>query len=453
MKNSYLILLCILMVTSAFGQDYPLRPTTPLNAGGQGLMHFNSAKLPDGDILVYGGTKAFPSANSEAWRYDWETETWSAASPLAFAAAQMVSVTLSDGSILCIGGTQDFSGKVQRSQRYDVNAGTWTESIGNFEFFNPIYTGHSAVVLPGDYVILSTSNGDFSVYDPAAGTWSDQASPGPLDAGGSPVFWLASQQQVFWTGAGGQVFMPAGIPTAGILEYLDPAQPLFTSQAVKLPDDRVLTMDLEFSFDNKMTLYDPATKTASFVAEVPFNGGSNTRSAILLLDGRVLTFGFGDITTPGDTKLVQLYDPAADTWVVGTYDEIGPLFAPQLHILPDSSVFAISPQPVNQGGELVNECWILGRDVAGPAFEAVYEPLDLYPNPATGWVSVRNAHLLPINSALILHDAASRLVGRWPKAEEGQRFNMELLPAGMYSYQFRNAEGQLLKTGKLTVHR
>jgi hypothetical protein len=97
-------------------------------------------------------------------------------------------------------------------------------------------------------------------------------------------------------------------------------------------------MDLELNFDNDVSIYNPATRTAAIVSEVPYNAGVNTRSAILLPNGKILTFGFGDLANMNDTKVIQVYDASTNDWEIGTYNEFGPFETPQMHILPDSSV-------------------------------------------------------------------------------------------------------------------
>jgi Kelch motif protein len=447
MKRTLLLALIAGWTLTALAQDMPLRETTPLSGG---LQYFNSAQLPDGDVIVYGGTATFPNPTTATWRYDWETETWSQLGNMAFAAAQMASTTLSNGNILCVGGTNDFAGKVQKSQLFDVNTLTWTESAGNFEFFNPIYSFHSVLTLPGDYVLLTTSNGDFSVYDPATTTWSNQASPGPLDGGGARMVWLDTQQEVLWTWAGGQIFQPGNPPTSGNLFYLDPPQELYNSGVVKLLDGSVLTMDLEFSFDNEVTRYDPVTRTADSITTVPFNGGAASRSAILIPDGRIVTFGFGNITTPGDTKVVQVYDPATNTWETGTYTEMGPLGSPQMHVFPDSSIFAISTVPVNSPEGTINECWIINRDDAVPAGEVVKDvQVEIFPNPASGWLQIKG--LENRDASLTLYSPDGTKAAHWNATKEKMSLTALQLPGGLYFYSVHSPDGEPLSAGKVII--
>ena len=112
MKKFLLLALTASWTVMSLAQNIPLRETTPLQAG---LQHFNSAQLPDGDVIVYGGTATFPNPSNATWRYDWETETWSQLDNMAFPAAQMASTTLSNGNILSVGGTQNFPGKSKRA--------------------------------------------------------------------------------------------------------------------------------------------------------------------------------------------------------------------------------------------------------------------------------------------------------------------------------------------------
>ncbi len=425
----------------SFAQQVPIFETSPLSVG---LRFFSSAPLPDGDVIVYGGTINNISATNQSWIYDWKSETWSAGPVLAFAAAQMQSVVLSNGDLLAVGGTSDFIGKTQKSQLLDVSTMQWQESAGSFNFFSQNYTRHSALALPNDYVLLSTTNGDFASYDPATEIWTE-IDEGPLDAGGSPMFWFDAEGEVLFTGAGGQVYEPNDPPSAGNLFYLDPAQPLLTDGPVQLNDGRVITMDLELNFDNDVSLYDPITRMAAIVSEVPYNGGVNTRSSILLPDGKVLSFGFGDLINPNNTKIIQVYDTSTNTWEIGTYDELGPFETPQMHVLPDSSVFAIAgaPQP-----NPANQVWILNRLSTASHEKKTENHLSLFPNPAADWICLKGMDGITANLTLCKPDGS--LLAKWPMSGGAISLNANL-PKGIYCYFITDEQGHFLSSGKLMI--
>lgn len=450
MKKTLLLALAAGWAGLCLAQPVPLRETAPLKAGG--LQYFNTAQLPDGDVLVFGGTITLPNTLTGVWRYDWQTETWSTANPLAFAAAQTTDVTLSNGNILCIGGTNNFGNPLQKSQLLDINTMTWSESAGSFSFFNPVYSGISALALPGDYVILTTSNGDFSVYNPGTKQWSDQDAPAPLDAGGFPMVWLGAQQEVLWCGEGGQIFEPNTPPNTGNLFYLNPVQPLYKDGVTRLSDGTVLTMDLELNFNNKVTRYNPTTRVAAQVTTVPFNAGVDTRSAVLMPDGKVLTFGFGNIAAPGNTKVIQVYDPAANSWEIGMYTQTGPFRAPLMHVLPDSSVFAITPLPETAGTDKINRCWLLNKKTMTPAPAMPLTPaLRLWPNPASAWLQIEG---LPadMTARLTLYRPDGTVAAQWNEWNGRVSLAEKQLSAGWYFYCLDGNDGRTFACGKLSLN-
>ncbi len=444
MKSTFLLASFAILPCLVFSQTIPFRETAPLPLG---VLYFDAAQLPGGDVIAYGG--GLPVPGSQTWRYDWETETWTQIASLAYPIGQSVSVALSDGNILCVGGTIDYSGKEQRSQLFNAATQTWEEK-GQFEFLNPVYSRHSALTLPGDYVLLTTTNGDFSVYDPATGAWSDQDAPAPLDAGGAPMVWLEDQEEVLFCDAGGQIFQPGTPPTGGSLFYLNPVQPLYQDGVLRLLNGHVLTMDLEFSFNNFVTNYDPVTRVASQVSPVPFNSGVNSRSAVLMADGKVLTFGFGDISQPNNTKLIQVYNPATDEWEVGTYTGMGSFGPPRMFLLPDSSILAISTVSENIGGTFKNRCWIINRDEASAVEEKSVVPATrVFPNPSTGMVFLEEVE---DDALLMLFSSQGNFVGEW-RLENGGALDLSDVPAGLYFFFLDSGEGALRSSGKILIQR
>ncbi|MBK6902053.1 MAG: hypothetical protein IPH04_04355 [Saprospirales bacterium] len=443
MKVISTLTLSLLFCISLTSQTIPIRETNPLPLG---VLFFDAAQLPNGDVIAYGG--GVPAANNETWHYDWETEVWTQIGDLAYPVAQAISVALSNGDILSIGGTDDFTGKEQRSQLFKVSTQTWEEE-GAYGFLNPVYTRHSALTLPDDYVLMTTTNGDFTVYDPATGMWSDQDAPAPLDAGGSPMVWLEAQEEVLFTGAGGQIFEPGAPPTSGNLFYLNPAQPLYQDAVIRLLDGHVLTMDLELSFDNFVTNYNPVTRVATQVAEIPFNSGVNSRSAVLMPDGKVLTYGFGDLANLNDTKLIQVYDPATDEWEYGVYDDFGPSGAPRMFVLPDSSVLAISIVNENIDGSMQNRCWILNRDEGSSAFETgIVASARAFPSPSSGQVFFPDAGE---GDLLKLYSPNGKLIGEWRLENREIDLSAASLPNGLYFFTLSSSDGPPVSSGKLVL--
>ncbi len=439
MKKYLIGLMSLLMFSLCFAQNVPLRIIDPLPIG---LRSFSSAPLPNGDIMVMGGTSNNISASSTCYRFNYQTETWSNLSDLAFAAADMQVAILDDGRILAVGGTNDFISPIQTSQLYDPTSDTWIASGSNFESLLDGYTRFSLVVLPDNYVLLSTSQGEIAIYDVNADTWT-QIDPGPIDAGGSPAYWLTEQQEIIFTGAGGQIYIPNAIPTTGSLFYLDPAQPLIPDINVMLEDGRVLMINTELNFNNEISIYEPTTRTASIVGEMPFNAGIQTRNIVRMADGKVLSFGFGDPTAPNDTKIIQVYEPETNEWLVGTYADLGPFSTPHLHLLPNAGILAISggPEPSD-----TNPCWILNNEGPNSIQTNLQTTIKLYPNPVQEVLFIEHAssEMLDGECQFILRNLQGQTVFQTTLTSNQVNLPRSNLAAGTYYVQLIQHEKPLI---------
>jgi len=128
--------------------------------------------LADGRALITGGTT---SLSAEV--YDPATGTWSLAGTMKAIhfggsrpdAVEHTSTLLPDGRVLVVGGTAEL---------YDPATGSWTQT-GNLSTFRH---NHTATLLPSGKVLVTGGSGSFGVcpelddtaelYDPATGQWS-----------------------------------------------------------------------------------------------------------------------------------------------------------------------------------------------------------------------------------------------------------------------------------------
>lgn len=350
LKLPVLVLILISgIISAAYSQStIPIRETTDYP---EGALFSASVTLTDGRVMAWGGQKQEkPPGSNKTWLlntsyfYDHETELWTQGPDLNKEVISPVVITLPDGKILSIGGQgyvtiatlDSFPQRVDYVEMYDPATNLWTE-VDSIPFGDSPYTGTSAVVLPDSNVWLTSTNGDYGVFNTKTLTWTDQTGTlGPLDAGGRPMV-ILDNGMVFCTGAGGQYY---DYPN-GNITYLDPIVPMYTTAVHKLNDGRILTWDNAFSFSQEAIMVS-ATGSSSAVTDslvAPFQASKG----ILMPDGTIWAMGVGQFGQAPYT-LLQMFDPVTDTWSSpGGYDFLPALLTGfKLHLLPDTSILVFS---------------------------------------------------------------------------------------------------------------
>jgi hypothetical protein len=229
------------------------------------------------------------------------------------------SVTLlADGRVLVAGGGGAEAGNAWKTaELYDPATGTWTATGNMLESRHD----HTATLLPDGRVLVAGGLASFAtdgvlasaeVYDPGTGTWTATASMTGTRHGHAASL-LADGRVLL---AGGH--RDRGAPHPAVVattEIFDPAtgswaaprempRPHATDSltATLLLDGRVLFVG------SSAQLYDPMT--ASWAATSPMERGRFGHTATLLRDGRVLVAGLG-FPLWADA---ELYDPETDAW-------------------------------------------------------------------------------------------------------------------------------------------
>jgi hypothetical protein len=283
--------------------------------------------LPNGKVLVAGGTEGGPSITASAELYDPAAGTWSPTGSLTNARADHTATLLPNGKVLVAGGNMPIVGGgtaiTGSAELYDPAAGTWSLTGS----LTTARSGHTATLLANGKILVSGGHASGAggatasaeLYDPVAGTWSptgDLSSP-RYDR---PATLLPN----------GKVLVAGGYGPGGdtaTAELYDPVAGTWSSTgnlatarwfhtATLLPNGMVLVAG-GFTLPNaplaSAELYDPVagtwSSTGSMSARSYFTATLLTNGTVLAAGG--ITIGTG---TGAPTASADLYDPAAGTW-------------------------------------------------------------------------------------------------------------------------------------------
>ena len=234
--------------------------------------------LPNGKVLIAGGSNGVngtaSAALTSAELHDPASGTWTASGSLGAGHSQHTATLLPDGKVVVAGGSNGSSGSLASAELYDPASGTWTVT-GSLA---AVRNSHTATLLPnGKTLVAGGSNGSVALasaelYDPASGTWTATGSVATarfahtatllpngkvLVTGGPSNSGLLASAELFdpasetWTATGslatarylhaatllpnGDVLVAGGVGTSGILasaELYGPGPPMITSPLV-----------------------------------------------------------------------------------------------------------------------------------------------------------------------------------------------------------------------------
>jgi len=267
--------------------------------------HACSIRLPDGQVLVTGGSSGLaPLASAE--RYDPAAGTFTAAGAMTQPRIDHSATLLPDGRVLLAGG-----GALASAERYDPADGSFTAT-------SPLVinrSGHTATLLPSGLVLLAGGTGaggalaSAELLDPQQGTFRLTGAMSRARSGQTAT--LLPNGKVLVAGGTG------GTPLAST-ELYDPATGRFTAgpamatarqghSATLLGNGLVLVAGGSGAGELAAAeLYDP--NAGGFSPTGPMTQPRAEHAAILLANGQVLVAGGTTAGVPQATQ--ELYDPA-----------------------------------------------------------------------------------------------------------------------------------------------
>ena len=137
--------------------------------------HHTATLLPNGKVLITGGSNSSDAPLASAELYNPATGTFSPAAPMSRSRRYHSATLLSGGQVLVAGGQGSTPEAAASAELYDPATDTWstTGSLGQRRRY------HSATLLPDGKVLAAggfhESAGTLTgseVYDPSTGTWS-----------------------------------------------------------------------------------------------------------------------------------------------------------------------------------------------------------------------------------------------------------------------------------------
>ena len=265
--------------------------------------------LPNGKVLVAGGTHTGSDAISDAELYDPATGIWTNTGVLNTSRGYHTATLLPNGQVLVAGGYN--GGSLSSAELYDPSTGKWT-ATGSM---TSGHAGHTATLLPNGKVLVA---GDFysgtsaELYNPATGTWT---ATGSLNTG------RYDYDQTAPLLPNGKVLVAGGVGGGNSAELYDPATGTwtltgamntarFSHTTILLPNGKVLVAGGWNSGPlSSVELYDPATGT--WTTANAMNTACYGRTATSLPNGQVLVAGGCNYQS---VSSAELYNPTTGTW-------------------------------------------------------------------------------------------------------------------------------------------
>jgi len=300
--------------------------------------------LPDGRILIQGGTKSYPTTATgadygglkDSWIFNPETNVFETVNDANEGHWYPTLTELGNGDIWMAGGLKEDTTGAVNTEHFDTTNSKWLP--GNQVQQTYSFWGlYPAMYLMQDGRLFYSGTHTFgnglpgtgsSIYNPTTGAIADVQGlrqKDMRDQSASVLLPPAQDQKVMITGGGNINTVNPGINLTDIIDLKQPvpayvpgpdlpgAGKMYVNSTI-LPDRTVLLSNGgQLNRDdatniNTAAIYDPATNTMKSVAADPI-GRNYHSTAVLLPDGRVAVFG----SNPGNGSFemrISVYQPS-----------------------------------------------------------------------------------------------------------------------------------------------
>jgi hypothetical protein len=150
------------------------------NPDPAGLFGYEAVLLPDGDVLVVGGSflGSGGQATNGAALFNASTGTSTPTGRMNVARNGFMLVVLPNGKVLAAGGDSNFS-QPATAELYDPATGKWTPTgslPGSYDGYGAVLLGDGEVLA----VVAQVTGSAYVLYDPATGSWTPTTSSPPV---------------------------------------------------------------------------------------------------------------------------------------------------------------------------------------------------------------------------------------------------------------------------------
>jgi len=288
---------------------------TPTGSMAVARSNHTATLLPNGKVLIAGGTNANNGELASAELYDPAAGTFTATGSLTQTRSFHTATLLQNGKVLVVGGNSTNSAEL-----YDPAAGTFAATG------SPTTTGSgfTATLLQNGKVLIAGRIAE--LYDPSNGTFSVTGSMTVPRLQHTAT--LLQNGKVLLSGGDGTDFVSAELYDAAAGTFAATGgmtTEVVVATATLLPNGKVLIAGgggpnaiIQPGFPSEWggykiaQLYDPTAGT--FTATGSMNSGRWQHTATLLSSGKVLITG-GEVQNQLDLPTAELFDPATGTFV------------------------------------------------------------------------------------------------------------------------------------------
>jgi N-acetylneuraminic acid mutarotase len=184
---------------------------------------YTSTLLPNGKVLVAGGryyAGGYPNSLSSAELYDPATGLWTPTGSMNVARNDHTATLLPNGQVLVTGGTINNRSHLSSAELYDPATGSWSATgsmIDNRSNHTATQLPNGKVLVTGGYSYTGSANiyGSDSIlssaelYDPATGAWSIAGSMNYTRYGHTAILLATGKVLVIDDGGNPELYDPA----------------------------------------------------------------------------------------------------------------------------------------------------------------------------------------------------------------------------------------------------